>query len=127
MINPGFQNYLTEQGWDGEGKPWQYAQQLRAQGQHPRWDYRHPGQEWPGGLGALQGQIPQMQQWWQTAGGGVPLGSRPQNGGIMPPGMGSPGPNMQAWNQPPHTMAPMQSQGLAGLAGRMKKPVLGTR
>lgn len=61
----GWLDYLTAQGWNGQGMPYQYAQQLRAQGQHPRWDYNHPGQPWPGanvqggqGLGGLAQNFP---------------------------------------------------------------------
>jgi len=92
-MRQGWLDYLTAQGWDGQGMPYQYAQQLRAQGQHPRWDYRHPGQEWPGsGMGG--GQMPGLGGLGQWQGGQPPMW-----GG----GNGFPGPH---GNEPPHPILP---------------------
>lgn len=71
----GFADYLRTQGWNGQGMPWQYAMQLRQQGQHPRWQYNHPGQTWPG-LGGLAGQMPGYEP--------------PHNTGPLPPTMQPP-------------------------------------
>lgn len=96
----GWMNYLQTQGWDGQGMPWQFAQTLRQQGMHPRWDYKHPGQPFPGSLGGLASGY----------------GQAPQNGGIMPPHMGSHG----FMQEPPHQMGPqLQPMGLQALAAPM--------
>lgn len=109
-MQQGFADYLQGQGWDGQGPMWQYAQQLRQQGQHPRMDYRQSlGFQMPqGGLGGLasgfgQNQMPgtdrfaphqQMPGMWNqpphTMTPGLP--AYQGNPGPMPPGMGSPVP-----------------------------------
>jgi len=99
-MRQGWLDYLTAQGWDGQGMPFQYAQQLRAQGEHPRWDYRHPGQEWPGsGMnGPNGGQMP-----GQFPGGLGQLGSGAFGGGQFGNGQGFPG----AYGyEPPHPILP---------------------
>lgn len=111
-LTNGFAQYLQTQGWDAQGPVWQYAQQLRQQGQHPRWDYRHPGQAFPGmgqgrGLGGLAGvgQWPQQPNMHPSVGQGY--GSFPNP-------------------TPPRPMYPQgiaQGEGLAGLMAR--RPTLG--
>jgi hypothetical protein len=50
---------------------------------HPRWDYRHPGQTFPG-LGGLAGHMPHPAQGW------APGYEPPHNTGPLPPTMQPP-------------------------------------
>jgi hypothetical protein len=108
--NSGFADYLKTQGWNGQGMPWQYAMQLRQQGQHPRWQYNHPGQTW-GGLGGLAGHMPQQHQpGYEPPHNTGPLPPNMQPPSFAPPTKGMLGANGTAYSQP--------MNGLAGLARR---------
>jgi hypothetical protein len=90
--NSGFADYLKTQGWNGQGMPWQYAMQLRQQGQHPRWQYNHPGQTW-GGLGGLAGHMPGYEPPHNTG----PLPPTMQPPSFAPPNKGMLGANGTAY------------------------------
>lgn len=105
----GWMSYLQQQGWNGQGMPFQFAQSLRQQGQHPRWDYMHPGQPFPG-LGGLM----------------HPNG----NGGIVPPQFQGYEPPHGSYGNPYQSPAPVKGNlganggGLMGLDALRKRPPL---
>lgn len=119
----GFGEYLQSQGWDGQGPMFQYAQQLRAQGEHPRRDYQqqhradHPGEHMGlGGLGWQNWQPnlpPGMAQYFQPQGRPNPFAPmnptppKPMGQGIA---VGEPNPGIPQLPQ------------FGGLAGLMRRP-----